>query len=75
MLRTPIYQVLLRRPFDVITQSVMKNMSEKHQTLMIKDPNSGIMVTIPTIERGKGKRKIVPEEINFWKAPWQEAGL
>jgi hypothetical protein len=59
----------------VITQSVVKNMSEKHQTLMIKDPNSGMMATIPNIERGKGKRKIVPEEINFWKAPQWEAEL
>jgi hypothetical protein len=53
----------------------MKNMSEKHQTLTIKALNSGMMVIIPTIERGKGKRKIVPSEINFWKAPWREAEL
>jgi hypothetical protein len=53
----------------------MKNMSKKHQMLMIKDPNSGMNTTILTIERGKGKRKIVPEQIIFWKAPRQEAGL
>jgi hypothetical protein len=75
MLCSSAYQVLLGRPFDVITQSVVKNMSKKHQTLAIKDLNSGMMVTIPTIERGKGKRQIVPEEIIFWKAPWQEVGL
>jgi hypothetical protein len=39
------------------------------------DPNSGMMAMIPTIERGKGKRKIVPSEINLWKASWQEAEL
>jgi hypothetical protein len=32
-----------------------------------------MMAMIPTIERGK--RKIVPLEINFWKAPQWEAEL
>ena len=41
VLCAPAYQVLLGRPFDVLTQSVVKNLSEEYQMLTIKDPNTG----------------------------------
>ena len=75
VLRAPAYQVLLGRPFDVLTQSIVKNLSEEYQTLTIKDPNTGTVATIPTIERGKGKRKVLEADINFWRAPRRQSSL
>ena len=65
MLHAPTYQVLLGRLFDVLTQSIVKNLLEEYQTLTIKDPNTGTVATIPTIEHRKGKRKVSEADINF----------
>ena len=75
MLCTPAYQVLLGRPFDVLTQSIVKNLPEEYQTLTIKDPNTGTVAMIPTIEHGKGKRKVLEADINFWRAPRCQSSL
>ena len=75
MLCAPAYQVLLGRLFDVLTQSIVKNLVEEYQTLTIKDPNTGTVATIPTIECGKGKRKVLEVDINFWRAPWRQSSL
>ena len=40
---------LLGQPFDILTESIICNFSDKDQTLTIKDPNTGHIVTIPTI--------------------------
>ena len=75
VLHAPTYQVLLGRPFDVLTQSVVKNLLEEYQTLTIKDPNTGTVATISTIKHGKGKRKVLEADINFWRAPWHQSSL
>jgi hypothetical protein len=45
----PAYDVLLGRPFDVLTASHIKNYHDELQTITITNPNSGKMVSIPTV--------------------------
>lgn len=52
ILRSPAYDVLLGRPFDILTQSMIKNYANEDQTITIFDPNSGRRSTIPTTARG-----------------------
>jgi hypothetical protein len=52
VLRNPAYDILLGRPFDVLTQSVVRNFPDENQTITILDPNTGRKATIPTIPRG-----------------------
>jgi hypothetical protein len=52
VLRQPTYDILLGRPFDVLTESVVCNYSNENQTITILDPNSGKKATIPTVKRG-----------------------
>jgi hypothetical protein len=49
------YDVLLGRPFDVLTESVIRNYANEDQTITIHDPNSGQDVTVPTLARGTHK--------------------
>ena len=51
ILRSPVYDILLGRPFDILTQSVVRNFRNEHQTITIKDPNTGRSATMPTVER------------------------
>jgi hypothetical protein len=62
IIRDPAYNVLLGRPFDVLMESVVKNFSDENQTITIRDPNTGQIVTIPTITR---KPKNLMNDINF----------
>ncbi|EED81133.1 predicted protein [Postia placenta Mad-698-R] len=50
------YDILLGRPFDVLTQSVVKNFADENQTITILCPNTGETVTIPTILSGVANR-------------------
>ena len=54
------FDILLERPFDILTESIICNFSDKDQTLAIKDPNTGHIVTIPTILRS-GKSTLHPQ--------------
>lgn len=49
------YDVLLGRPFDVLTESVIRNFANEDQTITIHDPNTGQHVTVPTLARGSHK--------------------
>ena len=49
------YDVLLGRPFDVLTESVIRNFANEDQTITIHDPNTGQHVTVPTLARGTHK--------------------
>jgi hypothetical protein len=51
VIREPAYDILLGRPFDVLTASVVRNFRNKDQTIMVHDPNTGRVATIPTIPR------------------------
>ena len=51
VLHTPAYDILLGRPFDILTQSVIRNYTNENQTVTIKDLNTGRKATVPTISR------------------------
>ena len=51
VVRDVAYDVLLGRPFDVLTESIVRNYRNESQTLTITDPNSRTTVTVPTIPR------------------------
>ena len=42
------YNVLLGRPFDILVKSIVRNYSNKDQTIMIHDPNSRRIAMVPT---------------------------
>ncbi|EED79153.1 predicted protein [Postia placenta Mad-698-R] len=48
VIRNTAYDILLSRPFDMLTQSVVKNFADENQTITILCPNTGETVTIPT---------------------------
>jgi hypothetical protein len=47
------YKVLLGRPFDIVTESVVKNSKDGSQSLTLTDPNTGARCVMHTHERGK----------------------
>jgi hypothetical protein len=61
VIRNPAYDILLGRPFDVLTESVVRNFANEDQTLTIRDPNSGIRATVPTMPRGR-PRHLAPQQ-------------
>lgn len=56
------YDILLGRPFDVLTESRVVNSSEGAQMIVITDPNSKARVTLPTYAKGQLPRV---KEVNF----------
>ena len=53
IVRSPAYDILLRRPFDVLTRSTVQNFTDGNQTITIHDPNSGYVATIRTFQRNR----------------------
>jgi hypothetical protein len=51
---SPAYDILLGRPFDILTESIVRNFANEDQTVTITDPNTGKRYTIPTFARGRG---------------------
>jgi hypothetical protein len=51
IIESPAYDVLLGRPFDILTESVVRNFANQDQTITISDPNSGRRATVPTLNR------------------------
>ena len=62
VISSPSYAILLGRPFDVLTESVIRNFANEDQTITITDPNSGRQSTIPTFPRG----------VHFYKQDFQK---
>ena len=48
----PAFDILLGRPFNILTKSIIRNFANEDQTLTIRNPNTGLWVTIPTVQRG-----------------------
>ena len=48
VIRSPAYEILLGQPFDVLTQSIVRNFANAEQTITIHDLNTHHTVTIPT---------------------------
>ncbi|KAI0323141.1 hypothetical protein GY45DRAFT_1265076, partial [Cubamyces sp. BRFM 1775] len=55
VIRNAAYDILLGRPFDVLTKSVVKNFENEDQTITIQCPNTGQVATIPTMPRGRAR--------------------
>ena len=56
IINDPVYDILLGRPFNVITESAIKNFRNEDQTITITDPNDSCrVVTIQTHPRGPPK--------------------
>lgn len=47
------YKILLGRPFDSLTESVVSNDKDGGQMLTITDPNTGKHIVLPTFARGQ----------------------
>ena len=54
VLNNPAYEVLLGRPFEVLTKTVAETLPNGEMLITLTDPNTGKRSTIPTFERGKG---------------------
>lgn len=55
IIKSPAYDILLGRPFDVLTSSIVTNYPNEDQTLTLTDPNTNAMVTVPTLSRERRK--------------------
>src|SRR5271155_1596828 len=64
IIRDPAYKVLLGRPFDSVTESLVKNEKDGSQTLTLTDPNTGERYAMSTYERGK-QPGILPKPLNM----------
>ncbi|KAI0369084.1 hypothetical protein BV20DRAFT_947013, partial [Pilatotrama ljubarskyi] len=51
VISSPTYNVILGRPFDVLTESVVQTFSDGTQTITLHDPNSSIITKVPTLPR------------------------
>ncbi|KAF8228932.1 hypothetical protein L208DRAFT_1484725, partial [Tricholoma matsutake] len=59
IIHDPAYDILLGRPFDVLTESMVKNYRNKAQTITIFDLNSTRSCAIPTIPQSNCRRRVV----------------
>lgn len=53
VIRAAAYDILLGRPFDVLTESTVQNYASEDQTITIRCPNTGEVAVIPTNTRGR----------------------
>ncbi|KAG6849047.1 hypothetical protein C0991_012228, partial [Blastosporella zonata] len=58
VIRNPSYDVLLGRPFDVLTKSEVKTRNKAQTIITISDPNTGEVLTVPTFPRDRPKPRI-----------------
>ncbi len=59
---SPAYDILLGRPFDVLTESLVKNFKNEDQTITVSCPNTGQKLTIPTLPRGPPRYRLTHGE-------------
>ena len=55
IIKEPAYEMLLGRPFDLLTKSVIENESDGSQRITVTCPNTNRKVTMPTFARGKSR--------------------
>ena len=56
ILENPPYSILLGRPFETFTNSVVRTRGDGSSEVSMTDPNSGKTVTVPTYMRGQGPK-------------------
>lgn len=69
VIRGAAYKVLLGRPFEILTESVIHNSRDGSQTLTLKDPNTGKRCSVPTHPRGKHIDSKGPERATVEEVP------
>jgi len=62
IIRDPAYNILMGQPFDVLTKSIVRNYTNKDQTIMIHNPNLGEVTTIPTLSSSSCKHQLKPDK-------------
>ena len=62
IIHNPAYDILMGRPFDVLTESIVCNYTNEDQTITIHNPNLGEVTTIPTLPRGSRKHRFKPDK-------------
>ncbi|KAF7293722.1 hypothetical protein MIND_01152400 [Mycena indigotica] len=70
IVRNPAYDILLGRPFDTLTRSVIHNYANDNQTITIHCPNTDRAATIPTLPRGSAraaKLDFIQDKMIRWK--------
>ena len=73
VVRDPAYDILLGRPFDVLTRSTIQNFPDGNQTVTIHDPNSGYVATVPTFQRNQPRFSVPkPDFANDFDATDQD---
>lgn len=74
ILRQAPYQVLLGRPFDVVTASTVQTQRDGSQEITIKDPRGNERITIPTLARGAIKqiKSVRSTETDIEESPGQD---
>ena len=65
IVRNPAYKVLIGRPFDTHTTSVISNAPDGGQTITITDPNTGQRSIIPTYARGAATKMVQKTQKDF----------
>ncbi|KAI8973170.1 hypothetical protein BD414DRAFT_510245 [Trametes punicea] len=55
VIRKTVYDMLLGRPFNILTRSIVKNCENEEQTITICCPNTGQLATVPTIARRQAR--------------------
>jgi hypothetical protein len=63
ILENPPYDVLLGRPFEVFTNSALKNAENGEVLLTITDPNTKRQVVMPTYERGESPEDLQKKQV------------
>jgi hypothetical protein len=53
VIEKPAYKVLLGKPFDVFTRSVVSTQADGGQTVLVTDPNTGKRAMLTTYNRGE----------------------
>jgi hypothetical protein len=65
IIHDPAYNILLSQPFDVVTESAIKNWRDETQTITIFDPNSMWSSAIPTFPRSTKHQKIIHKDFRI----------
>jgi hypothetical protein len=63
MISKPAYDILLGRPFDVLTKSIVRNLHNEDQTITVKDPNTRQIATIPS----RGPPRILSKKASVFR--------
>lgn len=61
VIKNAAYDVLLGRPFEVLTASVFENALDGSQMVTLTEPNTGKRCKMPTYDRGKPRRVLIKE--------------